>query len=99
MSQAMVRISLQTHQALREIAKAEDRSMQAVLEVAVEEYRRRRLLEEANAAYAVLRNDPEVWEEIQTERAEWGALSDGLPEGEAWSEAGQLSTPAGKRIG
>ena len=76
----MVRINPQTHQTLREIAKAEHRSMQAVLEMAVEEYRRRRLLQDANAAYARLRNDPAAWQEIQAERAEWEALSDGLPE-------------------
>ena len=79
MGQATVRINAHTHQILREIAQAEHRSMQAVLEKAVEEYRRRRLLEEANAAYAVLRSDPEAWQEIQAERAEWEALSGGLP--------------------
>lgn len=99
MGQAMVRINVQTHQALREIAKAEHRSMQAVLEVAVEEYRRRRFLEEANAAYARLRNDPVAWQEIQAERAEWEALSDGLPEEETWAEKGQIATPAGQRVG
>lgn len=79
MGQAIVRINVHTHQTLREIAQAEHRSMQAVLEKAVEDYRRRRLLEEANAAYAMLRNDPEAWQDIQAERAEWEALSDGLP--------------------
>ena len=79
MGQAMVRINEHTHQALREMAQAEHRTMQAVLELAVEEYRRRRLLEEANAAYALLRCDPEAWQEIQAERAEWEALPDGLP--------------------
>lgn len=75
MGQAMVRINVHTHQTLREIAQTEHLSMQAVLEKAVEEYRRRRLLEEANAAYAVLRSDPEAWQEIEAERAEWEALS------------------------
>jgi len=93
----MVRINVHTHQTLREIAQAEHRSMQAVLEKAVEEYRRRRLLEEANAAYAVLRNDPEAWREVQAEQAEWEGLSDGL-EGETWAEEGKLTT-TGKRTG
>lgn len=96
--QTMVRINPQTHQTLREIAKTEHRSMQAVLEMAVEEYRRRRLLQDANAAYAMLRNDPASWQEIQAERAEWEALSDGLPEGETWAEEEGQTKPAGPRL-
>jgi hypothetical protein len=99
MGQVMVRIGEHTHQALRELAQADRQSMREVLEKAVEEYRRRRILEEANAAYAVLRSDPQAWQEIQAEQAEWEALSDGLPEGEDWAEEGQISTPDGKRIG
>jgi predicted transcriptional regulator len=99
MGQAMVRINDHTHQSLREMAQAEHQSMQAVLEKAVEEYRRRRFLEDVNSAYAALRNDPEAWQEIQAERAEWEALSDGLPEAETWTEEGQVSTRNGKRIG
>jgi len=85
MGQVMVRIGEQTHQALRELAEADHQSMREVLEKAVEEYRRRRILEDANAAYAVLRSDPDAWQEVQAEQAEWEALSDGLPEGEAWT--------------
>jgi DNA-binding FadR family transcriptional regulator len=99
MGQVMVRIGEHTHQALRELAQADHPSMREVLEKAVEEYRRRRILEEANAAYAVLRNEPEAWREMQAEQAEWEALSDGLPEGEAWTEEGQVSRPDGKRAG
>jgi hypothetical protein len=52
---------------------------QAMVRIA-EEYRRRRFLKDVNAAYAALRNDPEAWQEIQAERAEWEAITDGLPE-------------------
>jgi hypothetical protein len=97
MGQVMVRIGEQTHQALRELAEADHQSMREVLEKAVEEYRRRRILEDANAAYAALRSDPDAWQEIQAEQAAWEALSDGLPEEEAWTEEGQVSTPAVKR--
>jgi predicted transcriptional regulator len=69
MRQATIRINEHTHQSLRELAQAEHQSMQAVLEKAVEEYRRRRFLEDVNAAYAALRNDPEAWQEIQAERS------------------------------
>lgn len=94
MGHAMVRISEQAHQALREIARAEDSSMQSVLDKAVEEYRRRRFLEEVNAAYAALREDPEAWKEVEEERSAWDAtLGDGLPD-ENWTVEGAFT---GKR--
>ena len=41
--------------------------------------RRRRLIEETNAAYAHLREDPAAWEQHLKEREEWDAtLADGL---------------------
>jgi hypothetical protein len=53
--------------------------MQAVLEDAVEAYRRECFLAEANEAYAVLRRDPTKWQGELDERAAWdAALSDGL---------------------
>jgi predicted CopG family antitoxin len=95
MGHAMVRISEQTHEHLREIARAEQESMQSVLEKAVEVYRRRRFLEDVNAAYGALRENPEAWKEVEEERSAWDAtLEDGLPEGESWTEEG---FPTGKR--
>lgn len=85
MSQATVRISERTRETLRQMARAEDESMQAVLEKAVEAYRRRRFIEDLNASYAELRKDPIAWKAEQGERALWdGTLADGLPEGEIW---------------
>ena len=53
--------------------------MQAVLERAIESYRRQRLLEEANAAYARLRSSPKAWSQEQKERRMWeSTLADGL---------------------
>jgi predicted transcriptional regulator len=98
MGQSMIRINDRTHQVLREMAQVEHQSMQAVLEKAVEDYRRTRFLEDVNAAYAALKNDPEAWQEIQAERAEWEAMPDGLPE-EAWTDNGQVSKRNGKRLG
>lgn len=95
MGHAMVRISEQAHQTLREMARTEHDSMQSVLEKAVEQYRRRRFLEDVNAGYLALREDPEAWKELGEERSAWDAtLMDGLPEGESWTEEG---FPAGKR--
>ncbi len=73
MSSTTVRISETARRKLRELAEKERQPMQVVLEAAIEQYRRRRLLEEANAAYAALRNDPNAWAEEQAERAEWEA--------------------------
>ena len=53
--------------------------MQAVLDEAVERYRRDRLLDEANAAYARLQADPDAWKEELAERQLWETtLMDGL---------------------
>lgn len=79
MGQATVRISHKTHQALREIARADGESVRAVLQRSVETYRRKRFLEEVNAAYELLRGDAEGWRELESEREAWnGTLGDGL---------------------
>ena len=53
--------------------------MQAVLDHAIEVYRRMRFLEEVNLAYAKLRQDGKAWLELELERSEWeGTLADGL---------------------
>jgi hypothetical protein len=85
MRQATVRISEHTRETLRELAQTEDETMQAVLERAVEEYRRKRFIDNLNAFYAELRNDPEAWKAHEEELALWdGTLADGLPEDEVW---------------
>lgn len=79
MASLTVRIGETTHKALRELAEQTGESMQAVLDVAIEEYRRKRFLESANTAFAALRNNPRAWKEEQEERHVWDAtLSDGL---------------------
>ncbi len=76
-----VRIDEDTHRILKEIAEREQQTMSEILAKAVEVYRRRRFLEEANAAYATLRQNPEAWRQELEEREEWDAtLSDGLGE-------------------
>ena len=97
MSQATVRISERTRETLREIARAEQGSMQSVLEKAIEEYRRKSFFEQLDAAYAKLQEDPEAWESYQAELKLWDAtLADGLPEGERWGEDG-APEPESKR--
>lgn len=73
-----VRINQKAHNILRKMASAERKPMQAILETAIEEYRRQQFLHEANAAYAALRNDPKRWKEELAERKEWDStLIDG----------------------
>ncbi len=79
MSSTTVRVSEPTHRTLRELAEEQGESMQGILDQAIEEYRRKRLLQRANAGYAVLRGDAEAWKEELAERSDWETtLSDGL---------------------
>ena len=74
-----IRVSRRTWDMLQIMAEQSGRSVQVVLEEAVEFSWGRRLLEATNAAYAVLRADPAAWQELQGDRAEWDVtISDGL---------------------
>lgn len=79
MTTTTIRVSTQTRETLHELAEASGVSMQKVLDKALETYRRQQLLEQANSAYAALRDDKVAWAEIERERREWDAtLGDGL---------------------
>lgn len=79
MPSTTVRISEEAHRALRELAARTGEPMQAILDRAIEQYRRQRFLEEANAAYAVLRNDLDAWHDERDEREVWdNSLADGV---------------------
>ena len=74
-----VRVSSRTRNILRDLATRTGESMQALLDRAIEEYRRKRFLEEANAAFSVLRESPEEWKAEIEERKTWDAtLADDL---------------------
>lgn len=78
---ATVRISYAAWKALREIASRLGEPMQAVLDRAIEEYRHKCFLEEANEAFAALKSNPEAWKAELEERAAWDIiLGDGLEE-------------------
>ena len=84
MTSATVRISQRAQRTLRDLSEQEQRPMQSILDLAIEEYRRRRVLEESNAAYAKLRADPQEWAGVEEERAEWDVtLLDGIEPEEA----------------
>jgi predicted transcriptional regulator len=85
MATTTIRVSLRTRDVLRELAQTSGRSMRAVVEQALEQYRReqagveqaleperrRQLLEATHAAYAALRAAPEAWAALEQERLAW----------------------------
>lgn len=76
-----VRINPVSLQALKQIALQAGEPMQAVLDKAIEVYRRQWFLEQANKAFASLKENPEAWEEELSERREWEVtINDGLQE-------------------
>ena len=81
MSSATVRISSSARDDLRDLSTRTGKPMQALVEEAIELYRRQLFLEEVNTGYASLRQNPLAWSEIAEERSEWDAtLADGLDE-------------------
>ncbi|MGL5060633.1 MAG: hypothetical protein ACRC62_11700 [Microcoleus sp.] len=64
---------------LAELSASSGKSIQAILEQAIEQYRRQQFLEAANQAYIALRNNSEAWQEELEERSAWDVtLEDGL---------------------
>lgn len=85
-SGTMLRVPEETHAKLKALAEESGESMSDVLATAVEQLRRKRMMDEYNAAYAAIRNDPVAWEEELAERRAWDAtLADGL-EYENWED-------------
>lgn len=76
---ATIRISQGSWKSLKEIADGANESMQAILDKAIEAYRRQWFLEQANRAFAALKENPSAWREEIRERNEWDrTLQDGL---------------------
>lgn len=79
MASSTVRIDSSTHKMLQSLSAQTGRKMQEILGEAVELYRRKLLLDKANAAFAALKADSQAWKEEQKERAAWDVmLLDGL---------------------
>jgi hypothetical protein len=97
MSHPTVRISESGRDLLRQLADRERASMQAVLERALESYRRQRFLEQVNEAYAELLQTPAA-EELGAELAQWDAtLSDGLSPGHSVAPRTRRPRPRGRK--
>jgi hypothetical protein len=74
-----VRISRPAHTTLRALAQERDESLTAMLDQAIELYRRHRFLTGLNADIAALRADATAWAEELAEREAWDrTLADGL---------------------
>jgi hypothetical protein len=73
------RVSQPTRSVLRKLSEESGESMQAILDKAVEMYRRHHFLEDSNRAFEVLRANPAAWEAEQAEREAWDdTLADDL---------------------
>ncbi len=78
MAAGTVRVGEKTRRRLKELSKELGKPMTEVLRQALELYRRRMILAEANRAWAVLKADPQAWNDELAERAVWdSALGDG----------------------
>jgi predicted transcriptional regulator len=87
MGYTTIRISSSAHQTLKRLASSGGKSMQSLLEDAVEALRRQSFLEELNADYASLRADADEWKKVEAERRAWDVtLADGLSASEGRAE-------------
>jgi predicted kinase len=76
---SMMRVRDDLRVLLQRLADEDGVNMQELLSRALEEYRRARLFERADAAYAALRSNQAAWQEERDERAAWDAtLLDGM---------------------
>jgi hypothetical protein len=92
MSSTTVRVSDKSWETLRALVEESGEPIEAILDTAIEEYRRKRFMEAVNEQYAALRADPEAWADWQKELALWDcALIDGLDPNEIWHEDGTVT--------
>lgn len=89
-----VNLSDEARETLYELAGGENRSLESVLERALEVYRRESFLEKANKGYAALREDAASNDEWEKEQKLFeNTLMDGLDPEEDWDEEGKLVRP------
>jgi RecB family exonuclease len=74
-----IRISRTAHRHLAQMAEETNTSLQEMLDQAIENERRRRLLERTNVAYLKLRQNKKAWKAWRAELRQLDAtLSDGI---------------------
>ena len=83
MPELTIPISFASHKALLTLVESSGHTTQAVLDQAIENYRRQIFLEQANEAFIRLRQNEELWEDELTERMDWEmTIADGVSGGE-----------------
>ena len=83
MPELTIPISSASHKALLTLVESSGHTTQAVLDQAIENYRRQIFLEQANEAFIRLRQNEELWEDELTERTDWEmTIADGASGGE-----------------
>lgn len=88
---AQLRISKETHELLRELARREGASMQGVLDKALAEYQKHRFFDSLDAAFSALKANPRSWKEEQQERGiSANTLLDDIDPNEVWTEDGNV---------
>ena len=79
MQSVNVRISSQSYQILKTLAQDNSQTMQSVIDQALEDLRRRKILEATNEAFSTLKANQDLWQEEIAERKVWeNTLSDGV---------------------
>lgn len=71
MASTSVRVTEETWSMIKDLAAKTNTSMQDVIQQAIEDYRRKKILEETNQAFLRLKNNPEAWQDELQERKEW----------------------------
>lgn len=84
MTSNIVRINPGSKELLMGFAEVQRVSLPVMLDRVIEHYRRENLFEQANAAYARLRQDPKAWQSYKRDLELWDAtLMDGFDHGES----------------
>ncbi len=79
MQSVNVRISSQSYQILKSLSQEKGQSMQSVIDQAIEDLRRHKILEATNEAFLTLRANKKEWKEEMKERELWeNTLADGV---------------------
>lgn len=79
MQSVNVRISSQSYQILKSLSQEKGQSMQSVIDQAIEDLRRRKMLEATNEAFLTLKANKKEWKEEVKERELWeNTLADGV---------------------
>ncbi len=71
MQSVNVRISSQSYQILKSLSQDKGQSMQSVIDEAIEDLRRRKILEATNEAFSTLKENKKAWKEELKERGLW----------------------------